>query len=316
MQSDGKNELNIKSRTDKAFGNVEKIKNTLIERPYGKYSFKAALLMREALLIGGLLSNSESWTNITESNILKLTQPDTMLHRALLSTTGNPSRVFMCLELGVIPVRYAIMKKRLNFLHYILNESMTSIVRQVYDTLKVDSRKGDFFNLVQKDLKECNIKMTEEEIRAYSKRTWKIFITQTVKEKAFSDLTEENLNLEHTKNIVFEELKLSNYLKDNRKSLLSKIIFSVRSGTIDLKTVQPWKYFDNLCVMCEKKSETIEHFMTCKAYKNITPGYDWKLILDDYPDKQFEIAENIKRRQIQRKQKIEKYEAGHPQDIF
>ena len=116
VQSDGKNELNIKSRTDKAFGNVEKIKNALIERPYGKYSFKAALLMREALLIGGLLSNSESWTNITESNILKLTQPDTMLHRALLSMTGNPSKVFMCFELGVIPVRYAIMKKTFEFL--------------------------------------------------------------------------------------------------------------------------------------------------------------------------------------------------------
>ena len=276
---------------------MEKIKNALIKRSYGNYSFKSALLMREALLIGGLLSNAETWTNITQSNILKLTQPDKKLHRALLSTTGNPSKVFICSELRVIPERYAIMKKKLmNFLHYILNESMTSIVRQVYDTQKVDSRKGDFFNLVQKDFKECNIKMTDKEIKAYSKRTMKIFITQTVKEKAFSDLTVENLNLEHTKNIVFEELKLSDYLKDNRNSLLSKIKFSIRSGTIDLKTLQPWKFFDNLCVMCEKKSKTIEHFMTCKAYKNIRPGNDWKLILDDCPDKQFEIAENIKKK--------------------
>ena len=101
--------------------------------------------MREALLIGGLLSNAETWTNMTESNITKLTQPDTMLHRAWLSTSGNPSRVFMCMELGVIPVRYAIMKKCLSFLHYILNENITSIVRQVYDTLKLDKRKVEFF---------------------------------------------------------------------------------------------------------------------------------------------------------------------------
>ena len=95
----------------------------------------------------------------------------------------------------VIPVRYATIKKRLNFLHYKLSDSMTSIVRQVYDTLKVDRRKGDFFNLVQKDFQECNIKMTEEVIKACSKRAWKIFITQTVKEKAFSELPEENFNL-------------------------------------------------------------------------------------------------------------------------
>ena len=64
VQSDGKNELNIKSHTDKALGNVDKIRNALVERPYGKYFFKAALLMREALLIGGLLSNAETWTNM------------------------------------------------------------------------------------------------------------------------------------------------------------------------------------------------------------------------------------------------------------
>ena len=76
---------------------------------------------------------------------------------------------------------------------------MTSIIRQVYEILKVDSRKGDFFTLVQKDFKECNIKITEEEIKACSKGASKIFITQTVKEKAFSELTEENFNLEIVK---------------------------------------------------------------------------------------------------------------------
>ena len=69
VQSDGRNELNIKSQTDKAFGNVTKIRNALNERPYGKHSIKAALLMRQALLIGGLLTNAETWTNLTENNI-------------------------------------------------------------------------------------------------------------------------------------------------------------------------------------------------------------------------------------------------------
>ena len=116
--------------------------------------------------------------------------------------------------------------------------------------------------------------------------------------------------------IQFEELKLSHYLKENKNSLLSKVIFSVRSRTLDLKTLQPWKYFDNLCVMCETKSETFDHFMKCKAYRNIAARNDWKLMFNDDPDKQFDIAENIKRRQKQRKEKIEKYEAGQPQDIF
>ena len=34
VKSDGSNELNIKDRFDKAFGNVSRIKNALDERPY------------------------------------------------------------------------------------------------------------------------------------------------------------------------------------------------------------------------------------------------------------------------------------------
>ena len=234
IQSNGKCDLNIKDHTDKAFGNVSKIKNALNERPYGKHSYKAALLMREAMLLGGLLPNVETWINVTEADITKLTMPDTMLHRSMLSTSGNPSKVFMCLELGIIPVKYVMMKKRINFLNYILNESTTSIIRQVYDVLKQDSRKGDFFNLVQKDLKHCNIQMTEEEIKNHTKTRWKILVSDKVKQTAFVNLVEENSKLENTKNIFFKELKLSNYLNDNRNSILSKIIFSVRSNTIDL----------------------------------------------------------------------------------
>ena len=134
--------------------------------------------MREAILLGGLLPNAETWTNITEANIAKLTMPDTMLQRSLLSTSGNPSKVFMCLELGIIPVKFVLMKKRMTFLNYILNESITSTIRQVYEELKNDSRKGDFSQLVHKDLKYCNVKMTEEEIRNHSKKRWKGLVSK------------------------------------------------------------------------------------------------------------------------------------------
>ena len=45
------------------------------------------------------------------------------------------------------------------------------------------------------ELDDCEIKITEEEIPNYSKITWKIFISKKIKEKAFSDLTEDNSKL-------------------------------------------------------------------------------------------------------------------------
>ena len=122
-------------------GNVDKIISSLNERPYGKYVFKAAILMTRGLMLNGMLKNAETWINITEADITKLTMPDKMLQRQLLSVSGNPSRVFMCLELGVVPVRYGILAKRLNLLHYIINENTRSTINQVYTVLKSDSQK-------------------------------------------------------------------------------------------------------------------------------------------------------------------------------
>ena len=137
--------------------------------------------------------------------------------------------------------------------------------------------------------------MTEEEIRDQSKLVQKNLITKKVKEISFADLVKENSRLEHTQDIVFEELRLSKYLEDNRNYSLSKIIFSVWSRTLDLKTLQPWKYYDNLCVVCEKKSKTIDHFMNCTAYESSALGTSGKQLFENIPDKQFEIAEIMKR---------------------
>ena len=118
-------------KTEKAVGNVDKIIFSLIERPYGKHAFKAALLMRQGLMISGMLTNAETWINITEADITKLTMPDTILQRQLLSVSGNPSKVFICLELGLIPLRYVMMAKCLDLLHYILNENTKSAISKV-----------------------------------------------------------------------------------------------------------------------------------------------------------------------------------------
>ena len=72
IQNNGRNDQYIKDKTDKAVRNFRRITNAMSERPYGKHSFKAAVLMRQAMLLGGLLSNAEKFTHLTESGITKL----------------------------------------------------------------------------------------------------------------------------------------------------------------------------------------------------------------------------------------------------
>ena len=90
-------------------GNINKIVTTLSERPFGKHYFQAFRLMRESILLGGMLTNAESWINITQKDIEELEKSDTILLKKVLESTA--SKVFMMLELGFVPVRYVLMKK-------------------------------------------------------------------------------------------------------------------------------------------------------------------------------------------------------------
>ena len=79
------------------------------------HTYKAALLLRSGLLLGSLLSNVEAMVNVTKSDIIKIEKPDLILQEKLLPSTGNASKCFRYLELGIIPVKYVIMEKRLKF---------------------------------------------------------------------------------------------------------------------------------------------------------------------------------------------------------
>ena len=92
------------------------------------------------------------------------------------------------------------------------------------------------------------------------------FVKQKVTESALGYLLKENIQKEKTRHILFEELKVSEYLLENRNRSLSIIIFSVRSQTLDIKEWKPWKYVVNLCVMCNIYAETMDHFVCCTAY--------------------------------------------------
>ena len=91
---------------------------------------------------------------------------------------------------------------------------MNSRIRQVYETLKTDSRKGDFVYLIKQDIKDLEIDITEEDIQMYTKK----FIHEKVKHFALSSLTEENNQKTKTKHIQFDRFMMREYLKKNQNT--------------------------------------------------------------------------------------------------
>ena len=101
----------------------------IIKRPYGKHTFKAAKCLQEGLLFPPLLTNSEIWVYVLEKDVQYLGKCDTMLHRKLLYENENPSRVFVLLELGVVPVKFMLKGKHANLSNNIFNGSGDSMLK-------------------------------------------------------------------------------------------------------------------------------------------------------------------------------------------
>ena len=120
ISSDGKNQKNIKQRVSKGLGIMTEILNLLDLISFGPYLIEIALLLRESMLINGILTNVEVWYNLTTSEIKEFEDLDKVFLRKVLGVPGStPSEAFY-LELGILPIGTIIKARRLNYLHTIL----------------------------------------------------------------------------------------------------------------------------------------------------------------------------------------------------
>ena len=98
---------------------------------FGKFYFEIAMMLRESLFLSSLLLNSEAWVNYSDKDIRILEQCDEILLSSVLDCDGNTSNALKYLELGIMPVRFEVMKRKLAFLQYILKEDKNSMISQV-----------------------------------------------------------------------------------------------------------------------------------------------------------------------------------------
>ena len=132
VSSDGKHNKNVQARKNKGLGTINNIMQILKSMFFGKYFFEVALVLRSSLLLSSLLLNSEAWVNLSEQNIRALEQTNEILLSRILDSDSNTSNIFKYLELGVCPVRFEIMKRKILFLQYILKQEKRSMIHKVF----------------------------------------------------------------------------------------------------------------------------------------------------------------------------------------
>ena len=109
----------------------------------GKYYFESALVLMNAMLRSSILYACETYYNLKEGEIRQLERIEEQFLTELLKTSQGCPIVQLYLELGQIPARYEIIKIRLLFLKYILDQNPSSMIFKYFELQLESSGKGD-----------------------------------------------------------------------------------------------------------------------------------------------------------------------------
>merc|ERR1719319_2166555 len=214
VESSGKLQATIDDRKTKGQGIVANILSIINEIPFGKYRITVGLKLREAMLINGMLFNSEAWNGVTATQIATLEKVDQSLLRQILNAHKGTPVEFLYLETGCVPIKWIIAQRRINYLQHILSRKDGELIKQVLEAQKENPVAGDFVKLVENDLKCLGLKYSDLQITKLSKRE----LGKIVKDVAFGKLAESMQRSTKVKDIRYSKLELQAYLKNSSLS--------------------------------------------------------------------------------------------------
>ena len=269
IDKSGKARPNIEKRKSKGYGIIANIFAIINEIPLAHWKIEAGLRLRQAMLVNGILYNSEAWHGINGKDLILLEKVDEALLRGILSAHPKIPVEALYLETKSIPIRFVVASRRILYLHTILQKSESEMVKRVYEAQKEDPSPGDFIELVRQDCEAIKLGLSDQEISSVTKHKFKNIVKSKISDAAFEYL--QTMQKEHSKmrNIKYNKFELTSYLNsplfnnENRILLLALRTRTVRGIRNDFRGM----YADNLCPLGCGDEDTLENVLTCSVLK-------------------------------------------------
>ena len=154
ISSDSSNTNNITKQRNKGIGIQNKIIQMLEKMPGGTFHFELAVILRNALLISSILSNSEVWYGLTKKDYQMLEQVDEMWMCNLFECSKNVPRDILYLELGLVPISFLVKGRKQMYLHHILQQKEDSLLYRFFVAQMKSPSKDDWISQVLKEQDE------------------------------------------------------------------------------------------------------------------------------------------------------------------
>ena len=262
IRSDGKNTSNAKSRKSKGVGLITEIMSVLKSVSFGHRYFEIAVILREARLINGILTNAEIWYSLGKKEIEDLEQVDRIFLRQVLGAPRTVSIESLYLELGVIPISIIIKTRRLSYLHYLANLKTNEMLYKVFITQWKFPDKDDWTEQIKIDMKEFGLSL--DDLKRQSKNSFKRRLKAKTKEVTLQYLLKLKEGHSKMSNLEYDELKMQEYLKDPKINVAeAQNIFRFRTRSAQFKENYKSMYNTQTCPLCQSCLDTQKHSFQC-----------------------------------------------------
>ena len=253
----------------KGYGIINNILAIVNEVPLGQWKVDAGLRLRQAMLVNGVLFNSEAWHNVSMNDLILLEKVDEALLRGLVNGHAKIPLEALFLETSSIPIRFIVSSRRIMYLHSILQKSPEELVRRVFEAQKADTSPGDFCELVSEDKDILGINMSDQEIGSMSKCKLKKIVKNNTKEAAFKYL--QSLKESHSKldGLEYSNFEKASYLSSPLfRSEDMKLLLGLRTRTVNgIRNDFRGMYPDNMCPLNCGEVDTLPHILQCSVIK-------------------------------------------------
>ena len=213
ISADGRNTLNVKKRVGKGLGIVTQIMNMLEFVNLGEFYFETAILLRESILINGMLTNSEIWYSLKKEEIKELENVDmTLLKKIFKVPFSTPSEAYF-LELGILSLETIIKKRRIIYFHYLVTRQDEEMLHSFFITQLYDPSPGDWTEQAKQDFEEFGISSDFDYLKSKSIESFKRIVKIKADMFELLRLTEKQGAHSKMDNLYYSNLGIQNYLK-------------------------------------------------------------------------------------------------------
>ena len=236
LSSKGDNFVNINEMRKKSIWIIRKIFTRLDGLHLKNYYFECGIMFLNMVLRSSILYASETYYNLTESQVRTLERIEEGYLRKLFQTSKGCPINQLYLESGHTPARFAIKKGRLLFLKTILEDKEKSTIQRFLMLQFENPSKGDWASSCMQDLKDLEINLSLKEIRDMSKYEFVKLIKNSIHKKAFEYLIRKKGS--KGQEIEYTELKMAEYLTPGYENVTIKDqrnIFAMRNRMVAMK---------------------------------------------------------------------------------